>query len=496
MSSRQFLLADLSATRALGEALAARAHIGDLIFLSGKMGAGKTALARAMISALNASEMVVPSPTFTLVYPYETGFKPVWHADLFRLTDATEVQELALDEARRQAIVLVEWPENGADYLDPPSCQIALERLETGAHRATINAAEDFLQVLEQSFLRQQKLAHFLNAAGYGEAHRRLLAGDASSRRFLRLMNKQTSYVLMDWEAGADGPAIYDGQSYSQRACLAEAAPRFSEMIQWLDAHGLPAPNVVAEDLAAGFILLEDLGDQSLDRLAPDDPLSTIMRAEAVSLLRYLHKLPAAPFLKPYNADVLGFETSLFLDWYLPAHNIALDDAARRAWDDIWQGLCADHLQLPAVTVLRDYHSPNILWRDERQSWYRVGLIDVQDALAGSPAYDLVSLLQDARIDVAVEQEQSLLARYLDKVEQAQASQFMREYHLLGLQRNLKIAGIFHRLYLRDGKPAYLRHLPRIEAYIRRGLAQPHLKPVVDWLRLYAPQIGLTEVQK
>jgi aminoglycoside/choline kinase family phosphotransferase len=122
-------------------------------------------------------------------------------------------------------------------------------------------------------------------------------------------------------------------------------------------------------------------------------------------------------------------------------------------------------------------------------------LIDVQDALAGSPAYDLVSLLQDARIDVAVDEEQSLLARYLDMNDAAQASQFMCEYHLLGLQRNLKIAGIFHRLNLRDRKPAYLRHLPRIEAYIRRGLAQPHLQPVVDWLRLYAPQTELAEVQ-
>lgn len=495
MSSRQFLLADLSATRALGEALAARAHIGDLIFLSGKMGAGKTALARAMISALNRADMVVPSPTFTMVYPYETGFKPVWHADLFRLTDAAEVQELALNEARGQAIVLVEWPENGADYLDPPSYRIGLERLATGAHQATIEAPEDFLQELEHSFVRQQKLDRFLNAAGYGEAHRRLLAGDASSRRFLRLTHQQASYVLMDWEAGADGPTIYDGQSYSQRACLAEAAPRFSEMIQWLDRYDLPVPHLAAEDLASGFILLEDLGDKSLDRLAQDDPLAIIMRAEAVSLLRYLHELPAAPFLKPYNADVLGFETSLFLDWYLPAHDITLDDAARHAWQEIWQRLCADHLQLPAVTVLRDYHSPNILWREDLQSWHRVGLIDVQDALAGSPAYDLVSLLQDARIDVAVDEEQRLLARYLYMVDGAQASQFMREYHLLGLQRNLKIAGIFHRLNIRDGKPAYLRHLPRIEAYIRRGLAQPHLQPVVDWLRLYAPQIELAEAQ-
>ncbi len=493
MSSRQFLLADLSATRALGEALAARAQIGDLIFLSGKMGAGKTALARAMISALTEAEMPVPSPTFTLVYPYETGFKPVWHADLFRLGNAAEVEELALNEARDQAIVVIEWPENGGDYLEPPSYHIILERLENDTHRATIDAPEEFLLTLERSFNRQLQLAQFLSASGYGDAHRRLLAGDASSRRFLRLTHAQRSYVLMDWEAGADGPAIYDGQTYSQRACLAEAAPRFSEMIRWLDAQGLPAPQLAAEDVQAGFILLEDLGDQSLDRIAAEEPLSTIMRAEAVSLLRYLHSLPAAPFLKSYSGDVLEFETSLFLDWYLPAHDLAPDADARQAWHELWHGLCAEHLLLPAVTVLRDYHSPNILWRAERQSWYRVGLIDVQDALAGSPAYDLVSLLQDARIDVALEEEQKLLARYLTEASEVHAAQLLREYHLLGLQRNLKIAGIFHRLNLRDGKPGYLRHLPRIEAYLRRGLKQPHLHPVADWLHQYAPSLDLLE---
>lgn len=496
MSKRQFSLDNLDATCALGEALATHLRVGDLVFLSGKMGAGKTALARALISALNAPEVAIPSPSFTLVYPYETGFKPVWHADLFRLSDAAEVEELALNDALAQAIVIVEWPEIGGDHLDPPSCAITLERLNNGTHLATVEADDAFLTLLDHAFVRQKQIAQFLKGAGYGDAHRRILAGDASSRRFLRLNHNQKSFVLMDWEAGADGPAIYDGQSYSQRACLAEAAPRFSEMINWLRDNDLPAPQIVAEDLKAGFILLEDLGDQSLDRLRADDPLRCIMRAEAVSLLSYLHTRDAAPFLKAYNADVLCFETSLFLDWFLPAHDVNLDAAAHKAWNDMWHRLCAEHLKLPQVTVLRDYHSPNILWRPEQQTWRRVGLIDVQDALAGSPAYDLVSLLQDARIDVPLEEEQRLLQRYVQRLSQDQAALFMREYHLLGLQRNLKIAGIFHRLNRRDGKPGYLRHLPRIETYISQALQQPYLHPVIDWLNLYAPGIKFKDGQR
>ncbi len=177
----------------------------------------------------------------------------------------------------------------------------------------------------------------------------------------------------------------------------------------------------------------------------------------------------------------------------MPAHEQTVSDSARQAWRDIWAALCAAQLKLPAVTVLRDYHSPNLLWLSDRQSHHRIGLIDVQDALAGSPAYDLMSLLLDARIDVSAETRINGLDQYCRQAfadDAAQRHQFEAEFWLLGLQRNLKIAGIFHRLAGRDGKPAYLKHMPRIEAYLRQSLeGSESLVPIKNWLTTHAAKV-------
>jgi N-acetylmuramate 1-kinase len=173
----------------------------------------------------------------------------------------------------------------------------------------------------------------------------------------------------------------------------------------------------------------------------------------------------------------------------LPAIGIQISEEARQAWKDMWHKIVYRDLTLPSVTVLRDFHSPNIIWLGDRQASQRIGLIDVQDALIGSPAYDLASLLQDARVDMDHVQEEIGLSRYCEwrRLSADVAAQFRDEYDILGVQRNLKIAGIFHRLNTRDGKPHYLNHLPRIEAYLARGLARPALAPLREWLVDYAP---------
>ncbi len=482
------------ATASWGAALAGVLQAGDLVFLTGEMGVGKTALARAIIRALTHADAHVPSPTFTLITPYEEARKPLWHADLFRLNAPEELYELGLIEARDDHIVLVEWPDKAEGLLGQANVHIHLQHHGDGRQFELSCAASEigrFNGVYARHLTRMSfLLEHYPTPS---QATLAPITGDASARAYFRIEDAGQSHILMDWPQGPDGPPIHQGKSYSQIVHLAEKADDFIQMVRWLRQNGFSAPQLKAHDLEAGLLLLEDLGNVTcVDLLG--QPAHAHFYFEAIAVLAALHELPAAPQLAVYDSSVLTFETELFLDWYLPAHGISVSDDARAAWRTIWADLCADCLRLPAVTVLRDYHSPNLLWLAERQTHHRIGLIDVQDALAGSPAYDLASLLLDARIDVEDTIFNRSFQHYISQrfgQDEQHAQQFELEFWMLGLQRNLKIAGIFHRLAERDGKPAYLNHMPRIEGYLRQSLyANPALAPLVAWLQHYAPGLA------
>jgi len=484
-------------TLILGRALAQTISAGDVVFLTGQMGAGKSALARAAIQSLNPSGLAVPSPSFTLVYPYSDGHKSVYHADLYRLTDPEEVYELGLADCLNDHALLIEWPEKGAGHLPAQTLTLNLSLIGATQRRLSIRSHDGALCAsLELNYKRQKMLAQFLLQNGLAEAHVQHIAGDASSRRYLRITRHDqeapATYVLMDWPHGPDGPAVYKGEPYSKIARLAEATPQFCAMVRHLKEIGLSAPHIYAADEDAGLILLEDFGAENLQDMARDNPMLPVCLAEAVATLSALHCHPAAPFLHTYDAHIIWFETTLFLDWYLPGLGIEVTEPARKAWEAMWRDISLRCLSLPHVTVLRDFHSPNLLWLPMRQSVQRIGLIDVQDALAGSPAYDLASLLQDARVDMDEVYEAIGLSRYYDwqEMDPKTIQQFRIEYDILGVQRNLKIAGIFHRLARRDGKPHYLKHMPRIEGYLRRGLSRPALAPLRVWLNTYARELG------
>jgi len=293
----------------------------------------------------------------------------------------------------------------------------------------------------------------FLTAAGWGGAAVLPLAGDASFRRYFRVVEGDRRAVLMDAPPPHEDP----------RPFLAVGA--------WLRGEGFAAPAVLAEDLAAGLVLLEDLGDDRVAEVVAGEPAreDAVYRA-AVALLRDLHARPAAP-LPPYDMAVLLREAALFPEWYMPA--VGLPPAPGFA--EAWEAVLAPVADVAAVTVLRDYHAENLMLL----AGGGLGLLDFQDALAGHPAYDLVSLLQDARRDVPPALEAAMLAAY-GPVDPA-------AYALLGAQRNAKILGIFARLAHRDGKPRYLAYQPRVWGYLERDLAHPALTPVRAWFDAHVP---------
>lgn len=485
-------LPDEYATVRLARDLAHILQPGDLVTLSGDLGAGKTTLARAIIRRLSADDTLeVPSPTFTLLQSYPTQRGVVAHADLYRIGDVGELEELGWDEAGEGAIVLVEWPERTGGMLPPSRLDVALDMLPDfgpNARRATVTGVGAFAQRLG----RLRDGSYFLQAAGWGEANRVHLKGDASTRIYERLVRAGASAILMDAPKRPDGPAIRGGRPYSAIARLAEHVGPFIAMAEGLRGLGLSAPAILSADTHRGFLLLEDLGSEPVVREAA--PIAERYE-RAVDLLARLHgqTLPAEAAgsevkhrLPRYDEEAMLIEVELLLDWYYPyATGAPASDAVRAEFTRRWREALAPILAEPPTWTLRDFHSPNLIWLEGRPGIEAVGLLDFQDALLGPPAYDVVSLLQDARVDVAEQLEILLLRRYLDTRRQTtkdlDIAAFLHSYAVLGAQRSTKILGIFVRLAVRDNKPDYMRHLPRLQRYLARDLAHPALAELAGW---------------
>jgi aminoglycoside/choline kinase family phosphotransferase len=294
----------------------------------------------------------------------------------------------------------------------------------------------------------------FLNQAGWPGAEIVPLAGDASFRRYFRVLRNGGTAVLMD----APPPD--------------EDVRPFLTVADHLQRLGFTAPKVLARDVEQGLILLEDFGDARMREMLDADPAQEHdVYARAIDLLRDLHRHPVGQSLPPYDMAVYQRESGLFTEWYMPAVGLAAADGYEAAWREALAPIAQDQ----STTVLRDYHAENIMLLPDGS----LGLLDFQDALAGHPAYDLVSLLQDARRDVSPELEAAMLARY-GQVDEA-------AYALLGAQRNTKILGIFTRLWKRDGKPRYLSFQPRMWGYLERDLLHPALAPVKAWFDAHVP---------
>lgn len=491
-------LADEAATAELGRLLAEELRPGDLVTLSGGLGVGKTTLARALVRALSGDPRLdVPSPTFTLLQTYDTAAGPVVHADLYRIGGPGELRELGFDEAAEGAILLVEWPERAGSALERDRLDVALE-LDGGGRLARVTGWGAFAARLD----RLRAVRRMLDRAGWGAARRTPIQGDASTRAYERLTAATgETAILMIAPRRPDGPPVRRGKPYSALAKLAESVHAFVAVDRGLRALGLSAPRIYGEDLEAGLLLLEDLGDEPV---VHDGAPIPDRYGEAARLLARLHAgtLPDAlpvgdgrqHVLPAYDLEALLIEVELLLDWYAPHIGRKLVPAATRAefvalWSDVLQEVVA----APPTWTLRDFHSPNLIWLPERDDVARVGLIDFQDAVLGHPAYDLVSLLQDARVTVPPDLELALLGHYARERAASDLGFDMaalaRAYAILGAQRATKIAGIFARLDKRDGKPQYLRHLPRVEAYLARNLAHPVLARLRVWYETHVPRL-------
>ncbi|MDP0929124.1 tRNA (adenosine(37)-N6)-threonylcarbamoyltransferase complex ATPase subunit type 1 TsaE [Paracoccus onubensis] len=456
------LIADDALTALLARLMAAVARPGQTILLDGPVGAGKTHFARAFIRARQGEAAEdVPSPTFTLVQTYDDPRgTEIWHADLYRLTDPSELDELGLDEAQGNAICLIEWPDR-------------LEALPEDALTVSIRMHDDpdrrQITLIGAGADRLVQLAGFIAGTDWADAGIAPLAGDASARRYFRLTNNAGRAVLMDDPAGDVG--------------------RFVAMTDWLRDQGFGAPAIFARDLSAGFLLQEDLGDDLVARVLERSPdLARPVYDRITDFLVDLHHLPVPGFVLPLDGPRMAEQVGLFAEWYPQAAGVPVGAAAEigAVIGRLHAELAAD---MPPVLSLRDFHAENLIWRGDAP----LGLIDYQDAVSCHPAYDLVSVLQDTRRAVSAEFEAEYIARYL-KATGLDEGRFRAAYALMGAQRNLRVIGIFTRLCIRDGKPRYLAFMPHVWDYILRNVSHPALAPLAAIMReLPAPDAAVTE---
>ena len=327
---------------------------------------------------------------------------------------------------------------------------------------------------------RTPLIESFLASANWANAQRHPLAGDASSRRYERLSHPDhpNPAVLMDAPISAAG-----------------SVTPFVRIAAVLAQHGLRPPEILAQDLPNGLLLLEDFGDALFTQVLQDDTGDEreLYRA-ATDVLCQLHTLKPMSDLSLLDAEELTQLATLPWQWY-PVHEGVDRTAAMAQYVERFQPLLHENLPQENVLIHRDYHAGNLIWLPENTGTARVGLLDFQDAVRGPRAYDLVSLLQDARRDVPSNIEDQMKAHFLAHSPQDQLG-FERTYALLGFQRNLRIVGIFARLCLRDAKPHYLEYLPRVWAHMMRNLDHPVLAPMRPLIHAAFPSPSKSLVQE
>ncbi|MBT5818708.1 MAG: phosphotransferase [Proteobacteria bacterium] len=310
----------------------------------------------------------------------------------------------------------------------------------------------------------------FLSETDFTDSHLVPMQQDASFRRYFRLDDGEHGWLLMD------------------------APPDTENLTAWLDIRshladlGLRTPAVLRSDVPHGFALIEDFGDQTFTRLLDGGEAPDELYAQATNLLTHLHRQPNVflDALKPYDLDALMAEAILLPDWFLPlifGKPIAAED--RNRYCQIWEKVFAS-LPTPAISlVLRDFHVDNLIRVPADLPLQAIGLLDFQDALIGPMAYDLMSLLEDARRDLPPGLAEQMQQRYFEAMPLLEMENFKLWYRVLAAQRHCKVAGIFSRLALRDNKSNYLAHVPRVLHLLQTHLDEPLLWPLAEWLRAH-----------
>ncbi len=491
MATQKFSNCNEDKIETIARDMAIVAKTGDLITLSGDLGAGKTLFCRAFIRQyLEMKDLEVPSPTYLISIEYNGVCKTsITHMDLYRISDASELDELGLEEAQENSVVLMEWPEKAIDALPVDRLEIILAINGEFTRTLTIKGQGQ----LYQRYLRSAQIGVFLRACCNGRYTRKPMAADASTRDYEFINYDGKTSILMNAPKATDGPPVKNGLPYSQIAHLAEEVKPFISIANLLRSRGFYAPQIYAHDCDKGLVLMEFLGEQGIIQ-TNNQPID-IRYIRSGDLLASIHtqswthddkdKSGPSCFIPSFDQPAMLIEVELLTDWYLGDGEFTPTGKDILDFKQIWAEYASLAQSFRKSIVLRDFHSPNIIWRSEKTGNDRIGLIDFQDAMIGPAAYDLVSLAQDARIVVPPQLESRIIKHYLEKLAASgfdiDDEQFRLEYALMGAQRASKLLGIFVRLHTRDGKSGYRKLIPAIRTYLKKNLQHPVLSGYRSW---------------
>lgn len=353
-------------------------------------------------------------------------------------------------------------------------------------------------------------LEDFVAHAGWGEAEREAIQGDASTRSYARLSMHGRKAVLMNAPKGDEAPGEPDGASVELRRALGYnatarlAGPNleaFLTVAQQLSMRGLSAPHIIAADVDLGFALLEDFGDADYWRVIHNDPaMERPLYEAAVDVLAVIYRSSFASrsnyngrdwLIRDYDDAALLAETDLFLDFYAPDVGRPISEAARAEFYDLWRAAFQRLKAHAPGLCLRDFHAQNLFWLPNRKGQARVGLIDFQDALWAHPAYDLASFLEDARRDVDPGLFEPLKQRFCEKSGLRYDEDFQSAYAVMAAQRNTKVIGFPVRADVQHKKSQYRGLIPRIRAHLKQDLSHPALADLRAWFGVHVPEVLL-----
>lgn len=481
------IIKDIKDTKLFTENLCKIIESNDVILLNGKIGSGKTTLARHIINQILQIDISeITSPTFNLYQVYENNNQKINHYDFYRIENDIDLQEIDLEDSLGEGITIIEWADKYQNYL--PDSYLEIEILEIDCFRTyKLRGCGSFKNRIN----KHNSLVSFLSKFKKPIIKVEKIQGDASKRIYKRIQTKEESLILM----------IYDEKEKKENPSkLSEQIHDYVSICQYLSDINIRVPKIYAVDYKNQFLIQEDFGDLKYSeiflkedfRKLYEPAIDTLINIAKNECPKNIKTDQAIYKFEDYDKNIYLSEVNIFIDWYWPyvKGSVCIDDI-KLEFLEIWKNLL-DKISDDKSLVLRDFHSPNLIFQPHGNGIGKCGVIDFQDALIGHPLYDLVSLAQDARVSIKLDQEFFLIEYYMKNLNfknyQFNNHEFMNQYNILGAQRALKILGVFARLSMAYQKHEYLIHIPRILDYINRNIRNESLTSLSSWLTKNFPE--------